>query len=237
MPDPAAVNSMFGRIAHRYDLANRVLSAGFDTYWRSRLVASVSRFRPRNVLDLATGSGDVAFALARKLRYGVYIFGMDFCEPMIERAETKRVKSPNRYAAIEFVLGDASNIPTPEASFDVVTIGFGLRNFADRARCLSEVRRVLKPDGHLVILEFSQPWAWVRPAYAYYLRRVVRALAGFLTGDRRAYEYLGETIGSFPGRDALSDEIRAAGYGNVSASAMTMGIVALHVADRQPPLS
>src|SRR5271156_840842 len=104
MPDPAAVNSMFGRIAHRYDLANRVLSGGIDTYWRSRLVASASRFRPRNVLDLATGSGDVAFALVRSMRYGVYVLGMDFCEPMIERAETKRVANPKLYDSIEFVL-------------------------------------------------------------------------------------------------------------------------------------
>jgi demethylmenaquinone methyltransferase/2-methoxy-6-polyprenyl-1,4-benzoquinol methylase len=236
MPDPAAVNSMFGRIAHRYDLANRVLSVGIDTHWRSRLVATVAGFRPRNVLDVATGSGDVAFALARRLRGGVAVFGMDFCEPMLERAETRKAARPVRYANVEFMFGDAGNIPLPEASFDAVTIAFGLRNFADRAACLAEIRRVLRPDGRLFILEFSRPWRLVRPAYDGYLRRVVPGLAGFLTGDRRAYEYLGDTIGAFPGRQELTAEIRAAGYGAVSARSMTMGIVALHVAERQPPL-
>jgi len=237
MPDPAAVNSMFGRIAHRYDLANRVLSGGIDTYWRSRLVAAVRETRPRNVLDIATGSGDVAFALARALPPAIRVFGMDFCEPMLERAETKKARNPELYSDVEFILGDALDIPLPEATFDAVTIAFGLRNIANRARCLSEIRRVLKPEGYLFVLEFSQPWRLVRPAYSFYLGRVVPALAGILTGDRRAYEYLGETIGGFPARDALSAEIRDAGYGDVSDLAMTLGIVALHAAIRQPPIS
>src|SRR5271169_6821248 len=100
MPDPAAVNSMFGRIAHRYDLANRMLSGGIDIYWRSRLVAAVARSRPRNVLDLATGSGDVAFALARALRPEVGVYGMDFCEPMLERAEARKARHHSRYGRV-----------------------------------------------------------------------------------------------------------------------------------------
>jgi demethylmenaquinone methyltransferase / 2-methoxy-6-polyprenyl-1,4-benzoquinol methylase len=236
MPDPVAVNSMFGRIAHRYDLANRVLSGGIDIYWRSRLVAAVRRSRPRNVLDLATGSGDVAFALARGLSPDIRIFGMDFCEPMLERAETKKARKPELYSGVEFILGDALEIPLPEATFDAVTMAFGLRNIANRARCLSEIRRVLRPQGRLFVLEFSQPWRPVRRAYSFYLGRVVPELAGVLTGDRGAYEYLGETIGGFPERDALSAEISDAGFGEVSDSAMTFGIVALHCAIRHPPL-
>jgi len=228
---------MFGRIAHRYDLANRVLSLGLDASWRSRLVAAVRRTRPRNVLDLATGSGDVALALARSLPLPALVFGMDFCEPMLERAEMRKVRRPGLYSGVEFILGDALNIPTPEASFDAVTIAFGLRNVANRARCLSEMRRVLRPEGRLFILEFSRPWAIIRPFYSFYLRRIVPGLARFLTGDRRAYEYLGNTIGGFPGRKELSDEIRKAGFYEVKASGMTMGIVALHVALRQPSLS
>jgi len=228
---------MFGRIAHRYDLANRVLSGGIDIYWRSRLVAAVRRSRPRNVLDLATGSGDVALALARSLPMPVLVFGMDFCEPMLERAETKKVRKPELYAGVEFVLGDALKIPMPEASFDAVTIAFGLRNFANRKRCLSEIRRVLRPDGRLFILEFSRPWMPIRPFYSIYLRNIVPGLADILTGERHAYEYLGKTIDAFPTRKELSAEIVAAGFGDVSSSAMSMGIVALHVAQRQPLVS
>ncbi|HXQ82251.1 MAG TPA: bifunctional demethylmenaquinone methyltransferase/2-methoxy-6-polyprenyl-1,4-benzoquinol methylase UbiE [Opitutaceae bacterium] len=237
MPDPIAVNSMFGRIAHRYDLANRVLSGGIDTYWRSRLVDAVEYWRPRNVLDLATGSGDVAFALARKLHPSVRIFGMDFCEPMLERAETRKARRPALYSGVEFIFGDALEIPVAEATFDAVTIAFGLRNLASRPRCLAEIRRVLRPDGHLFVLEFSQPWRLVRPFYSFYLGRVVPRLAGILTGDRRAYEYLGATIDQFPEREALSAEIGEAGYGDVRESAMTMGIVALHSALRQPTVN
>src|SRR5271165_3807858 len=121
MADPVAVNSMFGRIAHRYDLANRVLSGGIDIYWRSRLVGAVKRARPRNVLDIATGSGDVAFALRRGLRPEVGVYGMDFCEPMLERAEKRKAARPGRYSGVEFLFGDALKIPVEDASFDAVT--------------------------------------------------------------------------------------------------------------------
>lgn len=225
---------MFGRIAHRYDLANRVLSGGIDVYWRSRLVAAVQQAHARNALDLATGSGDVAFALARRMPSSFRVFGLDFCEPMLERAETRKARKRELYANVEFVFGDALALPMPDASFDAVTIAFGLRNLADRARCLSEIRRVLTPDGRLFVLEFSQPWPLLRPAYTFYLRKMLPGMARIITGDRRAYEYLGNTIGSFPSRYALAGEIRSAGFGDVSVSAMTMGIVALHIAQRQP---
>ncbi len=234
MPDPGAVNSMFTRIAHRYDIANKLLSAGIDSYWRSRLVSAVSCWRPRNVLDIATGSGDVALALARSLRSSSRIYGIDFCEPMLERAEVRRVAKPKLYGGVEFMLGDASKLPFAETTFDAVTVAFGLRNFADRARCLSEAHRVLVPGGRLYVLEFSRCWGVVRPAYSVYLRRVLPALAGVIAGDRRAYEYLGETIDAFPGPHALAEELHQAGFFKVWATRMTMGIVALHQGQRQP---
>jgi demethylmenaquinone methyltransferase / 2-methoxy-6-polyprenyl-1,4-benzoquinol methylase len=223
---------MFGRIAHRYDLANRILSGGIDVYWRFILVKAVRRARPRNVLDLATGSGDVAFALGRGLPAAVNILGMDFCAPMLAEAEAKKAHHPKAYQHIHFQQGDGLALPLPDAGFDAVTIAFGLRNMADRSRCLAELRRVLRPGGSLFILEFSQPWAWVRPFYNFHVRRIVPGLAARLTGDRDAYEYLGSSIAAFPGRPELSAEIRAAGFSGVRASAMTLGIVALHVAQR-----
>lgn len=231
MPDPAAVNSMFGRIARRYDLANRLLSGGIDIWWRWRLLRAVRRASPSEVLDLATGSGDVAFALGRGLPAGTRIIGMDFCEPMLDEARKKQAANPDeRVKGIVFQAGDGLALPLPDASFDAVTISFGLRNMADRARSLSEMRRVLRPGGRLFVLEFSQPQRWFRPLYFGYLRRILPALAGVTTGDRAAYVYLNETIEQFPDRAALALEIRAAGFTAVTARSFTFGIVALHEA-------
>lgn len=222
---------MFGRIAHRYDLANRLLSGGTDVWWRWRLRRAVARCRPQAVLDLATGSGDVAFALARGLPEAVAITGMDFCQPMLDEAERKKARSP-RYAKIRFVPGDAMSLSLPDAAFDVLTISFGLRNVANRAQALREMHRVLRPGGTLFILEFSQPYRWFAPLYYVYLRRLLPLVAGPLTGDRHAYEYLGGSIAQFPARPQLAAEIRAAGFATAAARAMTFGIVALHAARR-----
>jgi demethylmenaquinone methyltransferase/2-methoxy-6-polyprenyl-1,4-benzoquinol methylase len=228
MPDPAAVKTMFGRIAGRYDLANRVLSLGIDTHWRSRLVRAVARDRPPRVLDLATGSGDVAFALKGALAPEATVLGLDFCAPMLEEARAKLARLPSGREGLEFRQGDALALPLSDGSFDAVTMAFGLRNMGDRARCLAEIRRVLRPGGRVHILEFSRARPWLRPLYGFHLRRVAPLVAGLLTGDRAAYEYLGASIGAFPGPEELSQEIRAAGFGEVTASLMTQGIVALH---------
>lgn len=222
---------MFGRIARRYDIANRLLSGGMDVYWRWRLVRSVRQTAPCNALDLATGSGDVAFALSRSLGSHVPITGMDFCPPMLEEANRKKNAAPAaRYARVEFLPGDGLALPLEEAAYDAVTIAFGLRNLADRARGLAEMRRVLRPGGHLFVLEFSQPWPWIRPFYAFYLGRILPRIAGAVTGDRSAYDYLNSSIETFPARPEVSAEIRAAGFSLVQARGLTGGIVALHQA-------
>ncbi len=223
---------MFGRIARRYDLANLILCGGIDTLWRKKLVATVRNYSPNDVLDLATGSGDVAFALSRGLPAATVIVGMDFCQPMLDEAEAKKnAAGAALYRNVSFRPGDGLALPVPDHSFDALTISFGLRNLADRARGLREMRRVLRPGGHLVVLEFSQPHAWFRPFYYFYLRRILPHIAGVVTGDRDAYEYLNNTIGQFPDRAALAEEIRAAGFANVRARPMTLGIVALHEAE------
>ena len=233
MPEPAAVNSMFGRIARRYDTANLVLSGGMDRWWRRCLVAAVCRHSPRSVLDLATGSGDVAFALSRALDRESVIVGMDFCQPMLDRADAKKLAAgPGRFANVTFRPGDGLALPLPDACQEAVTISFGLRNLEDRPRGLREMRRVLRPGGRLFVLEFSQPRAWFRPIYYFYLRRILPRIAGLVTGDRDAYVYLNRTIGEFPNRAAISGEITAAGFSQVSARALTLGIVALHEAVR-----
>lgn len=218
---------MFARIAGRYDLANHLLSGGVDFWWRQRLVRAVHDARPAAVLDLATGSGDVAFALADGLPAHVAITGMDFCQPMLDEAVKKRPGSP-RWAKIEFRQGDGMALPLADAQFDAVTVSFGLRNMADRHKALSEMRRVLRPGGRLFVLEFSQPFAWFRPFYYAYLKGILPLVAGVVTGDRGAYEYLGGSIEQFPGRDAMSAEILRAGFQRVRATPLTFGIVALH---------
>ncbi len=224
---------MFGRIARRYDAANHILSGGIDHWWRRRLVRAVRRQSPRRVLDLATGSGDVAFALSRALGPAVRIIGMDFCQPMLDQAEAKKQAAGSaEFRNIDFRLGDGLDLPLADATQDAVTIAFGLRNLADRPRGLGEMRRVLRPGGRLFVLEFSQPYAWFRPLYYFYLRRLLPRIAGVVTGDREAYVYLNDTIGEFPDRPALGREISAAGFSAVKAHALTLGIVALHEAVR-----
>jgi demethylmenaquinone methyltransferase/2-methoxy-6-polyprenyl-1,4-benzoquinol methylase len=182
-------------------------------------------------LDLATGSGDVAFALAGGLSPQVRITGMDFCQPMLDEAIKKRTANA-RWAFIEFKQGDGLALPLPNENFSAVTVSFGLRNMADRHKALSEIRRVLRPGGRLFLLEFSQPYFWFRPFYYAYLKFILPGIAAIVTGDRSAYEYLGGSIESFPARDQMSVEIRRAGFVSVSATPLTFGIVALHEAQK-----
>lgn len=220
---------MFARIARRYDLANHLLSGGIDHLWRQQLVRRVHDSHPTTILDLATGSGDVAFALAGTLSPSAKVTGMDFCQPMLDEAIKKR-DGLLRGFPIEFKLGDGTALPLESNSFDVVTISFGLRNMADRHQALCEIRRVLRPGGRLFLLEFSQPYFWFRPFYYTYLKFILPGIAGLVTGDRLAYEYLGGSIEQFPAREKMSLEISRAGFRSVSALPCTFGIVALHEA-------
>lgn len=227
---------MFARIAGRYDRANRLLSGGIDLWWRRRLIKSVATKSPQDVLDLATGSGDVAFALARGLPAGTPITGMDFCQPMLDEAIKKQPDMPQA-TAITFAQGDGLNLPCADASFDAATISFGLRNMADRHKCLSELLRVLRPGGHLWVLEFSQPKGWMRPFYYFYLRHILPHVAALVTGDKGAYDYLGGSIESFPSHQGISSEMEAAGFQMDSVQRLTGGIVALHGGRKLPAKS
>ncbi len=180
-----------------------------------------------SVLDLATGSGDVAYALARNLRAGTKITGMDFCRPMLDEAEKKQAALP-RAEQIDFREGDGLNLPDHDHSFDAATLSFGLRNMADRHRCLSELHRVLRPGGRLWVLEFSQPFGWLRPVYYLYLRYILPRVAAVVTGDKSAYDYLCGSIAAFPTHEAISAEMKAAGFTAVTVERLTGGIVALH---------
>ena len=231
MPHGKAVSQMFAGIASRYDLANHLLSGGIDFYWRYTLTKLVKLHDPENIADLATGSGDVAFKLRDTLGKGVRIVGLDFCEPMLEKARIKRVNK-HEYEDIKFTFGDCMDLPLPSASFDAVTISFGLRNFEDRQVGLKEILRVLRPGGRLFILEFSQPNKWFQPFYYLYLKRILPRVAALATGDKNAYDYLAGTIESFPTKDELTQQLSDAGFDSISASGLTFSIVAIHSAKK-----
>jgi len=220
---PEAISAMFGRVAHRYDVMNHVMGGGLDILWRRKLVRTVRAQRPARVLDLATGSGDVLLTMERQKAYTECAVGADFCLPMLRRAQAKKAR--------HLLVGDGLHLPFPTGSFDAVTIAWGLRNFADRLAGLREMRRVLRPGGCAYVLEFSHPPAWLAPLYFWYMRRLMPLYAQFITPERGAYEYLGDSIRAFPPQPKLAAMMREAGFATARWTNMSLGIVALHVAE------
>ena len=220
---PEAISAMFGRVAGRYDLMNHVMGGGLDLYWRRRLVRAVAAQQPARVLDLATGSGDVLLALERHRAYTERAIGADFCLPMLQRARAKKARN--------LLVGDGLHLPFPDASFDAVTIAWGLRNFADRPAGLREMRRVLREGGRAYVLEFSHPAAWLAPLYFWYMRDVMPKYAQFITPERGAYEYLGDSIRAFPRQSALAAMMGEAGFAATRWTNLALGVVALHVGE------
>jgi len=219
----AAVRRLFGAIARRYDLANHLLSCGLDFWWRRRAAKVVRDWKPARVLDLATGSGDLALAVAKACP-DAEVLGADFCLPMLLAARHKGVKN--------LIQADGMWLPLSDSAFDAVTIAFGLRNMESWERGLAEIARVLRPGGHVLVLDFSIPRSLLSAPYRFYLHRVVPAFARLLTGDRQAYEYLGASIEKFPTGIAMTGMIEAAGFADAKCEPLTGGIVSLYIARR-----
>jgi demethylmenaquinone methyltransferase/2-methoxy-6-polyprenyl-1,4-benzoquinol methylase len=219
---------MFGRVAGRYDLANHLLSANVDRYWRARTVRRVRDILRRpdtRVLDLACGTGDLLIAMERDARRG--LMGSDFCHPMLTTARAKVAGAGLRSVLIE---ADALALPSAGATFDLITIAFGFRNFANYRAALLELRRVLRPGGVLAILEFTQPPnAAFRAAYNWYSRRLLPVIGGLISGAPDAYRYLPESVRKFPDPPELAEWMGAAGFTDVSWEYLTFGIAALHI--------
>jgi len=221
MQNPAKVRGIFSVIAGRYDLANHLLSGGLDFLWRARAVRMVKAWQPRSVLDLATGSGDLALALRQALPQ-TPIVGADFCLPMLEVAARKGL--------CPLVVADGTRLPFADASFDAVTVAFGLRNMESWPGALREMARVLRPGGHLLVLDFSLPRPPFAALYRFYLHRVLPRVAGAITGHRAGYEYLGESIEAFPSGPAMGELIRANGFVTAEAKPLAAGIVSIYTA-------
>ncbi|MDD5199808.1 MAG: ubiquinone/menaquinone biosynthesis methyltransferase [Terrimicrobiaceae bacterium] len=223
--DPQFIRRTFASIAKRYDFANHALSLGIDFVWRARAAAIVRGWAPRRTLDLATGSGDLALAIGRACPLAE-IVGADFCQPMLLESQKK--------GASRLVNADGTRLPFRDGAFDVVTVGFGLRNMASWPAAIAEMARVLRPGGHVLVLDFSLPsFAPLRTAYRLYLHRILPTVAGLVTGDRGSYEYLGESIEQFPSGAAMVRLLDANGFALAQAEPLSAGIVSIYTATRR----
>ena len=222
MPDPAYVHAAFSSIAERYVTANHVLSLGTDVLWRERAVKIISEWKPRNLLDIATGTGDLALAVCRALPE-VEVLGTDFCRPMLDVAV--------RRGLTRVLEADALHLPLPGASFDAATVAFGLRNMADYAAALRDFHRILRPGGHLLVLDFSMPEGLLAPPYRLYLHHVLPRIAGWLTGNSGAYDYLGDSIEAFPRGEAFCKLLGTAGFRMATSLPLSGGIASIYTAE------
>jgi demethylmenaquinone methyltransferase/2-methoxy-6-polyprenyl-1,4-benzoquinol methylase len=218
---------MFDSISGQYDLLNHVLSLGVDRWWRRSMVQRVRQRHPQSVLDVATGTGDSAIAL--KKSGAARIVGVDISAQMLKVAQAK----PNA-AGIEFVKADGELLPFEDCCFEAVTIAFGLRNCEQRLQGLQEMRRVLKQNGTLVVLELSMPANRIlRSIYKLYFLRIVPLLGRLISRSSYAYRYLPYSVDEFPPRKAFVDEVRRAGFAEVKAAALSGGLATIYEARKK----
>jgi demethylmenaquinone methyltransferase / 2-methoxy-6-polyprenyl-1,4-benzoquinol methylase len=221
----ADVQAMFGRIARRYDLMNRLMTGGQDGRWRRIAVRRVLAGGAANVLDVATGTGDLALALANGGARRVV--GLDFSPEMIAAAEAKRLGRDD----IQFLVGDAMALPFADGAFDGCTVSFGLRNLPDYLGALTEMARVIKPGGRLVCLELTPFRApLIGPLFDFYFGQVVPFMGKLVSGEGAAYRYLPASVAAFPDARALADLMKRAGFARVEIDRLGLGTVALHTA-------
>ncbi len=223
---------MFNRIAPRYDLLNRVLSFGIDRIWRRRLVRLVRKKAAATVLDVATGTGDLALALAATLRKPLTVYGLDISSGMLELAR-KKVNKKGLQDLIVLKEGDSEALPFDDNYFDAVTVAFGVRNFGDLAKGLAEMRRVLKPGASLYVLEFSKPSVFpVKQLYGFYFSHILPWWGGVISKDKAAYSYLPASVMDFPEGAAFEAELRRAGLNPTRSRRQTFGIATIYISEK-----
>jgi demethylmenaquinone methyltransferase/2-methoxy-6-polyprenyl-1,4-benzoquinol methylase len=229
-PEKAAVRSMFDRIAPRYDLLNRLLSAGTDGRWRRAAVDRLELPASAHVLDLCTGTADLLLEAVRRdpARRGL---GLDLSREMLVRGARKLARRGAAGRA-SLVQADAERLPLRAACFDGALVAFGIRNIGDPERALRELARVLRPGGRLVVLEFSMPRGAFGAFYRWYFRHVLPRLGGLVSGDPGAYVYLPDSVSRFPSPDAFAGLMEHAGFREVRFEPLTLGIAHLHRGER-----
>lgn len=225
------VNRMFARIARRYDLLNTVMSGGRHHAWRRMATATGVEGLAGPALDVATGTGDFAIDLARRPEVE-HVVGLDFTREMLPLA-IEKARRKGLHGRIGHVAGDAHALPFATDRFICATVGFGVRNFIDLPKALSEMKRVVRPGGRVVVLEIvrQEGWGMVSRLFPIYFRYVTPWMGGLLAGDREAYTYLPESVGEFLSADELASRMEDAGLRNVSCHKLAMGTVAIHVGE------
>ena len=226
------IAAMFDRISPKYDALNHLLSLNIDKVWRRKAAKAVAKSQPKTILDLATGTADLAIAMAKR-NPQAHIIGMDISEKMLDIGKEK-VKQQNLENQIELRFGDAAALPFEDNSFDAVTVAFGVRNFEDLEKGLMEISRVLKPGGQAVILEFSMPERFpVKQLYRFYFKRILPKIGQSVSKDSSAYTYLPQSVERFPKPEAFLQLLSEKGLGNGTKKRLSFGIATLYHAEKQ----
>lgn len=225
------VRAMFDNIAPAYDFMNRAMTLGIDRLWRRKAVAMIADPRPRDILDVATGTGDLAMLLARRLD-PLSVTGVDLSDGMLAIGRRKASEG-GMSDIISFRQADCLNLPFTGNSFDCVTVAYGVRNFADLLAGYCEMYRVLRPGGRLLVIELSTPCGrLVRPLYDLYTRRIIPALGRLVSHDTRAYAYLPESIAAVPQGEEMAALMRSVGFGKVTVRPLTFGVCTIYLATK-----
>jgi len=225
------VAQMFDNISGNYDDLNRIISFGIDVKWRKKVLQLVANKKPEKVLDIATGTGDLAILMTSTT--ATEIVGLDISEGMLEVGK-KKIAQKNLSSKIEMVLGDSENIPYPENYFDAITVAFGVRNFETLEKGLSEILRVLKPNGVFVIIETSVPTKFpYKQGYAFHSKFVLPLIGKLLSKDKVAYQYLSDSANVFPFGEALNNILRKVGFIEVEHLPQTFGVATIYHASKK----
>ena len=225
------IAAMFDRISPHYDALNHGLSLNIDKVWRHKTAKAVAKNQPKTILDLATGTADLAIALA-KSNPQAHIIGIDISDKMLEIGKAK-VKAQNLESQIHLQIGNAASLPFIDDSFDAVTVAFGVRNFEDRSHGLSEISRVVKRCGHVAILEFSMPERFpLNQLYRLYFKHILPKIGKLVSKDATAYSYLPQSVENFPKPDIFLKKLAETGFKNGEAKRYSFGIATLYTAEK-----
>ena len=228
----SSIAAMFDRISPKYDRLNHLLSLNIDKVWRRKTAKAVAKCQPKTILDLATGTADLALAVAKR-NPQAHIIGMDISEKMLDIGKTK-VAQQKMDGQIELCLGNAAALPFDDNTFDAITVAFGVRNFEDLSKGLLEIHRVLKPNGHVFILEFSMPKQFpVKQLYRFYFKHVLPRIGKMVSKDPGAYTYLPESVEKFPKSDVFSRSLASFGLTKCQVKQLTMGVATLYISQKE----
>lgn len=225
------VAEMFNNIAGKYDFLNHFLSLGIDKLWRKKAIAEVASVNPKRILDVATGTGDLAIAAATKIG-GVVVVGVDIADQMLEEGR-KKIAEQDLSKVISMNLGDSEALPYADGSFDAVMCAYGVRNFENLEAGLSEMQRVMRPGGKLAILEFSRPSSFpIKQLYSFYFKNILPGIGGILSKHKTAYSYLPESVNVFPDGENFCQILVRCGFTNATARPLTLGVTTLYIASK-----